>query len=336
MKMKKQIILAIAMPLILAMVFTGCGSSSTNGASKTKTYNGTVKIAISSWTGFAPLYVAKEKGYFKKNGVNVELDAIQSASDRRSALASDRIQAFASTVDTHIITEASNIKIAQVLALDTSYGGDGVLVKNDIKNFNDLKGKTVALDTNGVSSFWFQYLLKKHGMKIDDVKVTNMSSDSAGAAFMGQKVDAAVTWQPWLSKTAKSNFGHVLVSSKETPGLIVDSLALKKDFISKYPKTVQAIVNSWFDALDYIKKNQADADNIMAKAMGQSVDDFKSSEADINFYDKAQNVTYFGQGSKHGLIWDVTDEAATIWLNQKMISSKPDIKDMIDGTFVNK
>lgn len=336
MKMKKHITLVVAAVLALTTVFTGCGAKSSSGTSKSGAYDGTVKIAVSSWTGFGPLYVAKEKGYFKKNGANVELDAIQSASDRRSALASNRIQAFASTVDTHVITETSGIKIAQVLALDTSYGGDGILVKNNIKSFKDLKGKTVALDQNGVSSFWFQYLLKKNGMKISDVTVSNMSSDSAGAAFMGQKVDAAVTWQPWLSKTEKSTFGHVLVSSKETPGLIVDSLALKKDFIKKYPKTVQEIVNSWFDALDYMKKNPDDANKIMAKAMSQSVEDFKSSAADVKFYDKQANAGYFGQGSKHGLIYDVTDQAAKIWLEQKTITSKPDTNDMIDGTFVNK
>ncbi|CAM3224275.1 ABC transporter substrate-binding protein [Sporolactobacillus spathodeae] len=336
--MKKLFALVIASVLCLSLLLSGCSSSSSSDKSSAKnTFKGPVKLGISSWIGFAPMYLAEQKGLFKKNGVNVKLQTIQSASDRRTAMAANRIQGFMTTVDTHVMTSAANIPVSQILALDTSSGGDGIVAKKSIKTFQDLKGKTVAIDTSGGASyFWFMYMLDQKGMKLSDVKVVNMSAGDAGAAFVGGKVDAAVTWQPWLTKAEKTSFGHVLLSSDKTPGLIVDSLGLRQDFIKQNPKLVQGIVNAWFDALSYAKKHPAEANKIMAKSMGQTVSDFTAEEPDVTFYDKAGNEKYFGTKAKPGLIYDVTNKAATFWKKVGLIKKQPKATDLIDGQFVNK
>ncbi|SFG70183.1 ABC transporter substrate-binding protein [Sporolactobacillus nakayamae] len=339
--MKKIVVLILVGLLSASLLLAGCSSSSKSGNSDSKSsknqFKGTVKLGISSWIGFAPMYLAEEKGFFEKNGVKVKLQTIQSASDRRTAMAANRIQGFFTTVDTHVMTAAANIPVYQVLALDTSSGGDGLVAKKDIKSFADLKGKKVAIDTSGGASyFWFMYMLDQNNMTMDDVQIVNMSAGDAGAAFVGGKVDAAVTWQPWLTKAEKTSFGHVLLSSDKTPGLIVDSLGLRKDFVDENPKLVQGIVNAWYDALDYAKENPDEADKIMAKSMGQTVKDFKATEPDVTFYDKAGNSKYFGTKSDPGLIYDVTDKAATFWKKVKLISKQPKATDLINGDFVGK
>ncbi|MCL1632140.1 ABC transporter substrate-binding protein [Sporolactobacillus sp. CPB3-1] len=338
--MKKIIVLILVGIMSAALLLSGCSSSSKNGSSGSKSKNqfkGTVKLGISSWIGFAPMYLAEEKGLFEKNGVKVKLQTIQSASDRRTAMAANRIQGFFTTVDTHVMTAAADIPVYQVLALDTSSGGDGIVAKKDIKSFADLKGKKVAIDTSGGASyFWFMYMLDQNKMTMNDVKIINMSAGDAGAAFVGGKVDAAVTWQPWLTKAEKTSFGHVLLSSDKTPGLIVDSLGLRKDFVDENPKLVQSIVNAWYDALDYAKAHPDEADKIMAKSMGQTVADFKATEPDVTFYDKEGNSKYFGTKSDPGLIYDVTDKAATFWKKVKLISKQPKAEELINGNFIGK
>ena len=58
-------------------------------------------LAMSGWTGFAPLTLAEKAGLFKKNGVDVEIKFI-AQKDRLAALASGDVQAVATTVDTQI------------------------------------------------------------------------------------------------------------------------------------------------------------------------------------------------------------------------------------------
>ena len=126
---------------MLAGSMTACGSSSSGKK------DDTVTISFTTWIGYAPLFIAKEKGIFEKNGVNVDLRVIESAGDIKSAIASGAIQGYAQTIDTVIMGIGAGLDSTQVLALDTSDGGDGIVCKNEYNSIEDLRGKKVALDT---------------------------------------------------------------------------------------------------------------------------------------------------------------------------------------------
>src|SRR4030043_2492421 len=84
-----------------------------------------IKLGMSTWLGYAPLYLAKEKGFFKKQGVEVEVVVIESPADRRAAFAADKIQGMATTVDTHVMTTAAEnpIQVKEGRALGDCCGG---------------------------------------------------------------------------------------------------------------------------------------------------------------------------------------------------------------------
>ncbi len=99
------------------------------------------------------------------------------------------------------------------------------MVGPKIKNFADLKGKTIALEQYSISHFVLVNALeKKHGMTLKDVKVTNLAAGDAAAAFMAGRVDAAVVWNPWVNTIQTSGKGHALFTSRDMPGLIPDLL----------------------------------------------------------------------------------------------------------------
>lgn len=296
-----------------------------------------IKLGMSTWLGYAPLYLAKEKGFFKKRGVDVEIVVIESPADRRAAFAADKLQGMATTVDTHVMTAAAEnpIPLKQVLALDDSHGGDGIVAKKEIKTIKDLKGKTVAAQLGaGASYFWLNYVLLQNGMKITDLKMIDMKAGDAGSAFVAGKVDAAVTWEPWLSKARETPFGHVLLSSDKTPGIIVDSLAFKPDFIKKRGADVKKITAGWFEAVKFAAANPKEADAIMAKFTGQKPEEFTKEKTGVRFYGEKENKIYFGTPQKPGLLYTVTQRAADIWFELKLIKTKPKAADLIDGSFL--
>src|SRR5512136_48677 len=221
-----------------------------------------IKLGMSTWLGYAPLYLAKEKGFFKKQGVDVEIVVIESPADRRAAFASDKIQGMATTVDTHVMTAAAEnpIPVKQVLALDDSNGGDGIVAKKEIKTIKDLKGKTVAAQLGaGASYFWLNYVLAQNGLKLSDIQAVDMKAGDAGAAFVAGKVDAAVTWEPWLSRAKDTPFGQVLIASNQTPGIIVDSLAFKPDFLKRRGDDVKKIIAAWNEAVQFAAQSPKEA-----------------------------------------------------------------------------
>ena len=340
--MKKlwQKMISLTLAASLTMAAAGCGApakeaaSSSSGSGKPAQE---VLIGQSSWIGFAPLYIAEEKGFFKKHGADVKIQSIESKADSKSALAAGRIQGVSTTADTHVVNAAAGIDIAQVLALDTSSGGDGIVAKKEYKSIESLKGKKIALDTTGGADFfWFQYLLKEKGMTLKDFDVQSMSAGDAGAAFVAGKVDAAITWQPWLSKAAATDFGATMMDSKSSPGVIVDTFAMRKDFIKEHPEAVQAIVDGWYDALDFLKSNPDEAIEIMAKRLGEKPENLKKELADVTFYDEAGNKTYFGTKEAPGDFYKIVKTASDLWVDVGLISKAVDAGSIIDGSFLTR
>lgn len=310
-------------------------SGAESGAASSGTYDGTVTIARSSWIGFLPLDLAVEQGFFEDHGVDVAVTSFESKADSRAALIAGEIQGIATTIDTQVMSKAQGMDITVPLVLDTSYGGDGLVGLEDITSFADLKGRTVALDTTGGASFfWFNYELKQNDMTMDDIEVTSMSSGDAGSAFVAGKVDAAMTWEPWLSKAKETDFGHVILDSKDVPGVILDTLGLSSDFVAEYPETVQGIVDGWFDALAFLESNKGEAVDTMAKASGLTVEDLEGELSGIQFYTREENATLFGTTDAPGDLVDVANTANDLWVETGLTDSKADVASLLDPSFV--
>jgi len=293
-----------------------------------------ILIGMSNWIGYAPLYLAQEKGFFKNKGIDVEVKIVEAIADRRAAMAAGRIQGMCTTVDGHVITAANDIPVKQVLALDESYGGDGILAVDSIKTIQDLKGKNVAGMRGGATLFWTNYVLTQNNMTLADINWLDMKAGDAASAFVAGKVDAAITWEPHLSRAAKEGKGHVLLDSRKTPGIIVDALAFSPEFIAKNPDAVAKIVQAWFEALEYHKKNPEDSNAILAKFTGDTPELHKKHIEGVRFYGLAENKTYFGAPDKPGELYSVVQRAVDLWIQTKQIPKKVDPKEVIDGSFI--
>ncbi|HYG86332.1 MAG TPA: ABC transporter substrate-binding protein [Azospirillum sp.] len=287
-----------------------------------------ITIAMSGWTGFAPITLAKETGIFKKNGVEVEIKKMP-APNRHQAMAAGEVQAIATTVDTHVLYASSGVDVTQVLVLDSSHGGDGIAARAPVAKVADLKGKQVAVQYGGVPQFWLAYVLKKSGLSINDVQTSNLQPSDAANAFVAGQFDAAVTYEPYLSKVRETN-ANIIVTSDQTPGVIIDTLAFQPDFIKKNPKTVAAVVKSWFEALDAIKADQQKTFEIMAKDVNQTAEQFAASAKNVRWYDTAMNREYLTK-TMPTFVKEVQD----VMLEAKLIrKAPPSLNAMYTGEFV--
>lgn len=323
------------LPLFLTLVFllSACGAQNT--ASGGTRYSGTIHIASSTWTGYALIYLANSKGIWKTHGLDVNFKDVEDPNDRFIALAAGRLEGMASTVDAFARQQSNGVPAVEVFPIDASVGGDGILAKNTIQTVADLKGKTVAVNQGSVSEWFLAQVLQKNGLSLSDVKEQNMKSGEAGAAFVAGKVDVAVTWEPWLSKAKVRTDGHVLVSSKEYPDLIMDSFAFRKDFIQKYPDTVKDFMKAYYDAYNWMQQNQSDALNIIGQAVGESPSDVTADLGTMTLFDVAKGKEIMGTNSSHGKIYDNVKAAADFWKAQGKIDTTVNPTDAVDSSFIN-
>ena len=216
-----------------------------------------VGIGISGWTGFAPLTLAKEAGLFKKHGLDVSIKKIPQK-DRHLAIASGDVQCAATTVETWIAWNAAGVATTQIFQLDKSYGADGMVVKPAIGKISDLKGKTMAADAPGTATYFtLAWMLKKNGLSIKDVKVVNLSPQAAANAFIAGNtdLDAGMTYEPFLSAVrAKPEAGKIIATTLDYP-MVMDTFGCTPKFLAENPKAAKALADSYFEALEMIKKD---------------------------------------------------------------------------------
>ncbi|HEV2012568.1 MAG TPA: ABC transporter substrate-binding protein [Candidatus Dormibacteraeota bacterium] len=319
--------------ILLAIVLSACGSStSTSGSTK---YSGTIHIASSTWTGYALIYLANSKGIWKNHGLDVNFKDVEDPNDRFIALAAGRLEGMASTVDAFARQQSNGVAAVEVFPIDASVGGDGILAKNTIQTVADLKGKTVGVNQGSVSEWFLAQVLQKNGLSLSDVKETNMTSGAAGAAFVASKLDVAVTWEPWLSRAKARTDGHILVSSKSYPDLIMDSFAFRKDFVQKYPDTVKEFMKAYYDAFTWMQQNQAAALKIIGDAVGESATDVQADLSTLTLFDLSTSKQVMGTSSSHGKIYDNVKAAADFWKAQGKIDTTVNPSDAVDPSFIN-
>jgi NitT/TauT family transport system substrate-binding protein len=298
-----------------------------------------VKLAHSTWVGYGPLYIAQDRGFFKNHGVEVELVVIEEPKDRFPAMLAGKIDMIASTVDTALLYLKKPDGLQYVVALDDSNGGDGIVAKKEIRSVADLKGKSVAFSEGSVSEFYLNVLLAKAGLKAGDLTPVNMAAPEAGAAFVAGKVDAAVTWEPWLSRGKKTDFGHLLVDSSTTPGLITDVVIATKDYVAKHQKETRAVVAAWNEAVAFQRAHPDEANEIMAKGVGGWLKDpkiFAETLTGIKFYGAPDNKVFFGTKAKPGPLTATVQAAIDIWSSHGKLAVKTTPADLIDYAFVNE
>jgi NitT/TauT family transport system substrate-binding protein len=296
-----------------------------------------LRIRYSVWVGYGPLFLAQEKGYFRAENVDVRLVRMEDPRESYQAMAAGKLDGVASTVDTAIPHLRTGSELQYVLALDDSAGGDGIVARKEIRSVRDLRGKRVAVQTGSVAQFFLSVVLREAGLTEKDVDMVNMTPGEAGAAFVGGRVDAAVTWEPWLSSGKSAPHGHLLVDSSQTPGLITDVLVFRRDVIEKRAREIQGVVDAWHKAVAYWETNPAESNRIMARAVGEWLQDprlFADVLTGVRFYDRAANARFFGTPENPGPLYRVIQNAMDIAAASGQLRGAFAPRDLVNHSFM--
>jgi NitT/TauT family transport system substrate-binding protein len=294
-----------------------------------------LKLGYSVWVGYGPLFIARDKGYFTEQGLDVELVKVEDPKDRFTALAGNQLDGLVTTLDTMAQYWKAESPFKAFLGLDESSGGDGIVANPSINSVKDLKGKQIGVNVGSVSQFFLEYVLEQNGMSGDDVKLVKMKQGDVPAALAANRIDAGVTWEPHLSKSVK-NGAKLIASSKETPGLIMDIMLLRNDVMKANPTAAPGLVAAWNKAIEYWKSNPDDADSIMQKGLGgfyETPDDIKADLAGATLFDAERNKQVF-TGTDKGSAYATLKFAIDFYSKLGIITTPGKPEDMLDSSFV--
>lgn len=291
-----------------------------------------LRIGYLTWVGNGPFFVAQEKGFFPEEGVEVELIDMAVHEAGYAGLFAGQVEAIGATVDDLLPRYDADQPYACVLALDESVGADGILATDEIQTIADLKGKVVGRAATTVSQFFLNVLLMNAGLSEADIEPVELGAEDAGTAFLMEELDAAVTWEPFLSKGGQAPHGHVLADSSETPGLIVDCLLVKTEVFNANLTEFKALARAWDAAVRYVEAHPKEAIQIMARSVGGWLEDpavFADTLAGVRFPDAERNRELFGTAEDPGQIYETSQYAIDVWTRLGMLDVELTPSDLI-------
>lgn len=273
-----------------------------------------VKIGIATWPGFAPVFLAKQRNYF--GDVTVVPQVLDDFTARQAAFTSGKTDFTIYTIDSLAFDAAAGVRGKIVMVLDKSAGADGIVARPEIRSLGQLKGRKIAYTRGSPAHFLLYSALAKAGLNISDVTAVEVDDPTRAAeAYLAGSVDAAVTWEPYLSQIKQSGKGVILEDTRTLDNRIVDVLVASEDAVTNRPKVVQAVVSGWMKALDEIKAPRTDTFQIMANGLGMKLADFEEGAQGVSFATRELNRAWLGAGesgkAKGHLLFE---EAAKVWI----------------------
>ena len=209
---------------------------------------------------YAPMYVAIEKNYFEKEGIDLSLVTGFGADKTMTAVLSGTadIGFMGSEASIYTYNEGAHDYVVNFAQL-TQRAGNFLVSREDIKNFKweDLKGrKVIGGRKGGMPEMVFEYILKQNGIDPSaDLSIDqNIDFGSTAAAFSEDKsdYDFTVEFEPGATNLEKQGKGYVVASLGTDSGYVpYTAFSAKKSYISKNPSVIQGFTNALQKGMDY-------------------------------------------------------------------------------------
>lgn len=270
-----------------------------------------VDFPINVWIGWLPIIAANHGAapnensiFYKKFGFKVRLTLIDNPVDARTAFVNGDSQVLWGTLDMMALFAPGLMKDSRTAPriyqqIDWSAGGDGIVVRGDINEVRDLKGKTVVFAQNSPSQYYLYNLLIRAGLQPGDVKAkyTGDAFQAARAFAADKSIDGCVSWAPDIYNISEKLPGcRLLSSTADANRVIADVWAVRADFAKDHPEIVNGLVEGIFLGMSWLAQSEANhkqAVQWLADFYKFPVADVQGMTADAYMTNFAENMRFF-------------------------------------------
>lgn len=248
-----------------------------------------VRLAINPWPGYELLYLAQHLGFYEKEGLNVQLVEFSTLEDARRSYELGQVDGMATTlVDIVQVYHDTGEQPQVVLVTDYSNGADVILARSPkIRSAADLRGKRIAVEQM-FARFVLQSALEKHGVHLADVTLVEQNLLNANDGLRIGSVDAIVTYPPMSIDALKLPGVHRVFDSSQTPGVISDVVALRRNVLAANPGFEKRLRAVWKRSIEWYTLNRKEAVDVMARREGISPKEFESALEGIQILQPSQ------------------------------------------------
>jgi NitT/TauT family transport system substrate-binding protein len=307
----KKIGIFIATLGILSSLMVGC--------QKKEALDYTLKFGVLPAESAIPIIIAKQQGFYEKQGLNVELVPFQSPNDRNVAVQAGQIDAIIADVMTSLTFYEGDVK----MKITSDINEDFKLLTSPhsgIDSFEKLNDKKVSIVPNFVLEYIMDEMAKENDITYQVVSIPSFTARFE--ALLSDQIDGVIFTEPQatllLEKGAK-----LLATSKEY-GIKAGTLLFNEAVLIDQPEEVKAFYKAYNEAVDYINATEpAEYSDVLSQyGFPEEVKDYLSGEVT---YTKAQKIT------------DETFESVLEWTKTKGLTEKTyTLEEISDFSFIEQ
>lgn len=241
-----------------------------------------VKVAeVTHSVFYAPQYLADALGYFKDEGLDVEIILTSGANNVTAAVLSGDVNIgfCGSEATIYVYNNGEKDYLINFAALTKKDGSFLVgRTKQDNFDINSLKGKHIIAGRKaGMPAMTLEWILNQNGIKTEEVNFdTSIDYAATMGAFIGGTGDFVSVFEPNALSLEKQEIGYVNVSLGELGGTVpYTAYNAKKSYIENNPDIIKGFSNAINKALDYAHNHEAKeiAEKILPYFPNVSLDD---------------------------------------------------------------
>jgi len=311
-----------------------------DGASPAAAEDIKVAVGMAGGVNQVPSLVAKAKGFFKEEGLDVDVRALPRGGIAIDAVSNGSLQFAEAANAAYFQAVAKGVPLVSIGVSSRGYTGKLLVADRNagMKTLTDLKGKHLATQVGTGMYTVLLMLLEKQNLKLSDFNVTNLRVvDMPTAMATSDNIDAVLGWEPSIQRIVQAGKGKVMLTSKQLEdmaGITYPFLvATSQTYLKEHPDIVQKFMNAYAKADKYIATHHDETvqvyfDEIKRRGANLSEDDIR-----LMLFD---DVDRFGGAAFTPA--DMQDLNSTIAYMEKsaLLKAKLDLGKIIDQDFGKK
>lgn len=285
-----------------------------------------VVLAVNTeYVGSCSVIVAQDEGFFINEGLQVLIKPYTSGKAAMAAIAQKNAD-LGTVADIPVMFAGLDGSPISVIA--TIFSGEkdhGIVGRKDrdIKEPNNLKGKSVGVPLGTSAHFTLDAFLNRQKLLSNEVAVHNYKPEELPIALAEGKVDAVAIWEPFLGSALEKLGNNGVVFYGQDVYESIYNMVGTQGYISQHPKTVKKILSALIQAAKICNNNPESAQKIVSRVTKIELERLK---ADWSTYQ-------FDIVLDQGLILALEDEAR--WAIKKKLTDKLKVPNYLNSMYID-
>ena len=288
-------------------------------------------VARSSTSGFTfdPLNIGIEKGFYARNGLDVEMSVMEGSAKLHQAMLAGALDiGLGAGTDLAFLVKGSPETAVGAIMVGAGIYGLVLGPDSKIHTVADLKGKKIGISTMGSMTQWLVLrLAQQQGWQRDDVTMVTVGSDSVGqtAALETKQIDAvmgaaALGWQ-----LETQNRGRLLIpASQIVSNFLMNAAYASNKLIAERPDAIRAFLKSWYETVAYMRANRDET-----VKLARAIDGFAQSVEERNYDSVMPSMSSDGKFPAEGL-----EGVRRSFVDLGILPSEPDTSKYVTERFL--